>query len=335
MLSNIISYLIESHKFVNIKSYLPDEIPADYVRVKYLYCGICGGDYSRYLGYRTEYPISLGHEFVAQILDYNCSQTVDFENGDYVVSDFNYRCNNCSYCQKGKTHLCIQNDISLFTNRAFSVYADIHYSYLSKIDSSINPIYRATTIEPLSCILHAMDNYDLSKIKRVLIYGVGNIGMLSAFYLHNCCDKDVYVYDTFKERCTLVAQILRCNIADFDNNYDLVIEATNDTYGLLNCIMDSEYNQLICSFSHLYGQNTEDIYTALVKKESNIYFPLRNGSKENLSRAAQIIKSKWSTREDCLIKIFETDDLCLAFEAKKDCIQPKQIIKFKVEKESY
>lgn len=334
MLSNIVSYLIQPHKFINIRSYLPDSIPVEYVRIKYLYCGICGGDYSRYLGYRTEYPISLGHEFVAQILDYNGLQSTDFKKGDYVVSDFNYRCNNCSYCQKGKTHLCMQNNMELFTNRAFSLYADVHYSYLTKIDLNFKQIYRATTIEPLSCILHALDNYDLSKVKRILVYGVGNIGMLCAFYLHNCCGKDVYIYDTFEKKCILVAQTLGCNMADLHNTYDLIIEATNNTNGLLTCIMGSEYNQSICSFSHLYGQNTDTIYTALVKKESNIYFPLRNGSKTNLSRAAQIIKTKWTTREDRLIKIYETDDLCLAFEAKKNCIQPKQVIKFKVVQEN-
>lgn len=331
MLNNIVSYLVKSHTFVNVKSCLPDAIPDDCVRVKYLYCGICGGDYSRYLGYRTEYPISLGHEFVAQVLGCNCSETVDFKIGDFVVSDFNYRCNNCSYCHKGKTHLCAQNDIGMFTNRAFSVYADIHYSYLTKINSSINPIYRATAIEPLSCILHAMDNYDLSKIKRILIYGVGNIGMLSAFYLHNCCKKEVYIFDTFQEKCALVARTLGCDVATLNNDYDLIIEATNNAKGLLSCIMDSEYNQSICSFSHLYGQNTDGIYTALVKKETRIYFPLRNGSKDNLSRAAQIIESNWSTREDCLIKIFETDDVCLPFESKKECVHPKQVIKFKVD----
>lgn len=335
MFSNVVSYLVAPHKFINVHSDLPDIIPTDYVRVKYLYCGICGGDYSRYLGYRTEYPLSLGHEFVARVLDHNCSHTINFEKGDYVVSDFNYRCNECSYCQKGKSHLCKKNDIGLFTNRAFSEYADIHYSYLSKIDSSISPIYRATTIEPLSCILHAMNNYDLSTIKRVLIYGTGNIGMLCAFYLHTCCNKDVYIYDTFEQKCELVAHTLGCKIAKSNTNYDLIIEATNNAAGLLECIMRCEYNSSICSFSHLYGQNTEQIYTILVKKETNIYFPLRNGKKDNLSHAAQIIKENWSAREDRLIEIFETDDLNIAFEAKKNCSKPKQIIKFKVMQEKF
>ncbi len=328
MLTNTISYLVSPQKFINVTKELSAEIPADYVRVKYLFCGICGGDYSRYLGYRKEYPVSLGHEFVAQVLDYNCIHSVNFEIGDFVVSDFNYRCSECHYCQNGKSHLCKKNDIKLFTNRAFSIYADIHYSYLVKIDPSIKPIYRATAIEPLSCILHAMNNYNLQQINTVLIYGTGNIGMLCAFYLHTCQNKCVYVYDIDQEKCRLVAHTLGCNIKKAEIQYDLIVEATNTASGLLECINHCEYNQQICSFSHLYGQNTEKIYNKLVQKEISIYFPLRNGAKENLFQAAQIIKKNWTTRHDSLLKIYETNNLNAAFEEKKNCSSPKQIIKF-------
>ena len=329
MFNNIVSYLYEPHKFINVNTYLPDTIPIDYVRVKYLFCGICGGDYSRYLGYRKEYPLSLGHEFVAQILNHNCSYPTNFKIGDFVVSDFNYRCLECHYCKNGKSHLCNKNDVELFTNRAFSLYADIHYSYLVKIDSSIKPIYRATAIEPLSCIIHALGNYDLSRINSILIYGTGNIGMLCAFYLHNCQKKTVSVYDINQKKCELVANTLGCNIAESNIECDLIIEATNSASGLLECIIQCEYNQKVCSFSHLYGQNTDDIYTNMVKKELNVYFPLRHGSKINLSRAAEIIKMHWTAREDKLLKIYETDNLNRAFESKKSCSIPKQIIKFR------
>ena len=79
MLDNIVSYLVAPHKFVNFNTLLPDEVPINYVRVKFLFCGICGGDYSRYLGYRKEYPLSLGHEFVAQVLEHNCSSAMGIE----------------------------------------------------------------------------------------------------------------------------------------------------------------------------------------------------------------------------------------------------------------
>ena len=123
-------------------------------------------------------------------------------------------------------------------------------------------------------------------------------------------------------------------VAKFDIEYDLIVEATNTASGLLECIMRCEYNQKICSFSHLYGQKTEMIYTNLVKKEINIYFPLRNGSKNNLSQAAQFIKNNWTTCEDELLQIYETDDLNIAFEAKGNCIKPKQIIRFKAKQEN-
>lgn len=182
MLNNIVSYLVEPHKFNNIVFTLPDIVPSEYVRVKYEYCGICGGDYSRFLGYRNDYPISLGHEFVAKILDINCNKELSYSIGDHVISDFNYRCGKCSFCMEGNTHLCLKNDVEFFTNRAFSQYADIHYSYLVKTNVPNKYLYRATVIEPLSCIIHAMNHYDMSKINFVLVYGTGNIGMLCVFF---------------------------------------------------------------------------------------------------------------------------------------------------------
>ncbi|MEY8285453.1 hypothetical protein AALA13_16805, partial [Lachnospiraceae bacterium 50-23] len=138
-----------------------------------------------------------------------------------------------------------------------------------------------------------------------------------------------YIYDINRKKCELVASTLGCNTAKSNVGYDLIIEATNTAAGLLECITQCEYNQKICSFSHLYGQNTDDIYTNMVKKEINIYFPLRNGSKINLSHAAEIIKMHWTACEDKLLKIYETDNLNTAFESKKNCNIPKQIVKFK------
>lgn len=331
MIKNVVSYLIEPKKFNNKVQVLPDAIPHEYVRVKYLYCGICGGDYSRYMGYRAEYPISLGHEFVAEVIGINCDVETDYKTGDFVVSDFNYRCMTCHYCQNNKTHLCIKNSLEKFTNRAFALYADIHYTYLVKTNIPQNYIYRATLVEPLSCIIHAMDFYDLSRIRSVLIYGTGNIGMLCAFYLSQCHDKHVFLYDVNAQKMYAIADLFMCEKADFTKTYDLVIEATNSPNGLLNCLAGVKYNPNICSFSHLYGQNTEEIYNCLVQKESNIYFPLRNGAKNTLHQATQIIETFWSHSYDRLIKIYKTNDINFPFEEKISCVEPKQIINFSID----
>lgn len=331
MLDNTVAYLVAPLKFNNVTCKLPDLVPFDYVRVKYEYCGICGGDYSRFLGYRDDYPISLGHEFVAQVIDINCNAKISYDIGDYVVSDFNYCCMKCSFCQRNKTHLCQKNDIELFTNRGFSQYADIHYSYLVKTQIHQNYIYRATAVEPLSCIIHAMRHYDMSKINSILVYGTGNIGMLCAFYLSCCMKKNVQIFDKNTVKQQKVARLFSCKFADFTASYDLIIEATNSPLGLLQCIDCCTYTQNICSFSHLYGQTTNGIYDSLVKKECSIYFPLRNGARENLYYATSEIEHNWKSSFDELIQIYETNNISLPFEAKYKCNAPKQVIRFIVE----
>lgn len=108
------------------------ELPApdkDYVTVRFIACGICGGDYSTYIGRRKNYPNSLGHEFVAEIIKKG-ENVSNFSIGQKVISDFNYRCGKCQYCLSGRSHLCIKNNIQLFSNRAFAQYGNIHKSYL-------------------------------------------------------------------------------------------------------------------------------------------------------------------------------------------------------------
>lgn len=330
MLNNIVSYLVSPRKFENVTCRLPSKVPTNYVRVKYEYCGICGGDYSCFLGYRNNYPISLGHEFVAKVIDMNCNILLDYSIGDYVVSDFNYRCMRCSFCQSGKTHLCLHNNAMFFTNRALSQYADIHYSYLVKTNIPIDYIYRATAVEPLSCIIHAMEQYDLAKLDSILIYGTGNIGMLCAFYLRYCKKKRVQLFDLNTTKLSIITNIFNCETANFATFYDLVIEATNSALGLLQCIERCYGAKHICSFSHLYGQETDGIYNALVKKECKIYFPLRNGARENLNYATCEIEHNWVTSFDKLIQIYSTNNINEPFEEKSRCNIPKQVIRFTV-----
>ena len=124
--NNIIAILTEPYKFELIVKNMPF-VQDEYVLVEYLYCGICGGDYSAYCGYRQTYPISLGHEFIAKVISVGDSVKTIMQ-GQYVVSDFNFRCGSCVYCDSKQSHLCMKNDIGLFSNRGFSKYATIQTS---------------------------------------------------------------------------------------------------------------------------------------------------------------------------------------------------------------
>ena len=235
-MENKIYYLIASQKF-QLENKPLGILPADFVRVKFLFCGICGGDFSCYLGRRADYPYTLGHEFVAQVIEVGTNVKNLFIN-DFVVSDFNYRCGKCKYCLKGKEHLCRYNDIGYFSNRAFAQYADIHYSYLFRVNNTI-PIENATLIEPLSCVIHAYNLIKkIGKPKTILIVGLGGIGMLFCFYL-KIIEKieDIFVYDIVPEKISKVIKAFNCRPIEKPEiiDYDFIIDATNSISGTIFC----------------------------------------------------------------------------------------------------
>ena len=122
--TNIVAMLTSPYNFELLEKPYPI-IQDEYVLVEYLYCGICGGDYSAYCGHRRTYPVSLGHEFVGKVIFVGRS-VQNIKAGQYVISDFNFRCNECTYCLSKQSHLCIKNDIGHFSNRGFAKFASIH-----------------------------------------------------------------------------------------------------------------------------------------------------------------------------------------------------------------
>ena len=298
----------------------------NYVRVKYLYCGICGGDYSLYLGRKRKYPSTRGHEFVAQIIDVG-SQVLDFKVGDYVVSDFNYRCGQCKYCKKGQSHLCIMNDIQKFSNRAYAQYANIHQSYLLPVNE-ITVLPRACFIEPLSCVLHAMEMMTIDSNTKVLINGGGSIGSLFCLYLCRVRGyKNIYVAEKNKHRLNNLIKCFGAINNSLNNNkeYDIIIECTNEIDGMRESLNQIQQGGEICIMSHLYGLDTAFIYEMLCKKEIKPIFPLRNGEKENLLKAYSIIKNYWQSGDDVLFEVFSGVEE--AFSKKASSNHNKQIIK--------
>lgn len=302
------------------------KLSSRYVRIKNLYCGICGGDYSSYIGRRNQYNISLGHEFISEIIEIG-NEVTNFEISDLVVSDLNYRCGKCSYCKQNKSHLCNENNIQNFSNRAFAYYSDIESSYLAKANSLKDNVIAATCAEPLSCVLHAMNITLPGKTSDILLVGCGNIGMLMAFYLKMVLKIDnVYVTDIIENKMNNLIELFSCTPYDNKSKYDFVIEASNDIHGLKKAISSCSKGGKVCSMSHLYGMDTAFIYEPIVKNEININFPLRNGIKKNLDTALHYITEYWEYKYNSMFEIYPLQSINQAFQNKGISLFNKQII---------
>lgn len=274
------------------------------------------------MGRRTKYPISLGHEFVAEVI---CTgkKVKNFSNGDLVVSDLNFRCGKCEYCKTHKSHLCIDNDIQKFTNRGFALYANIHYSYLLKINE-IKNIPTACFIEPLSCVIHAANMINRKQYNNILINGGGSIGTLFCLYLSRVHKLNVFVKEPNKAK---LDKLVFCyGVKPYIPNvrYDIIIECSNSPEGMQEALDMANRGDELCVMSHLYGIDTSFIYETICKKELNVTFPLRNGEKENLATAYHIIKNQWKPTDDCLFKIY--NNIEDAFSDKASSEYNKQII---------
>lgn len=323
-MNNIIAMFTEPHRIELARNPLPAPME-DYVCVEYLYCGICGGDYSVYCGYRQTYPLSLGHEFIAKVVAVGKSVT-NLHPGQYVVSDFNFRCNKCHYCSTKQSHLCLKNNIELFSNRGFARYANIHSSYLVPITP---PEYlpRACLIEPLSCVIHACHITEIQQGMRILVCGGGGIGMLFCFLLRKIYENiDITLAEENHQKASLLGKhfSVREYANDTNEEYDLIVDCSNSISGL-KCSLDSaQRGNKICIMSHVYGLNTAFVYEQACKKELRCSFPLRNGEKENLLLAAQYINQHWAQEYDDMLTVY--DDINAAFKEKDANSFCKQIV---------
>lgn len=323
MLNNITYFLTAPYTFQKKENVLP-EAEDESVTIRFLYCGVCGSDYSKYIGRRGKYPVSLGHEFVAQVVHIgNCVS--EFAENDLVVSDLNYRCNECSFCKNQKSHLCIQNEIGRFSNRAFSSYANIHKSYLYKIPAfSFLPI--ACLVEPLSCVLHACEKLAIPSEFSILINGCGSIGMLFAFYLKKVLHHDkIKILEINEQKNIKVQKNFGISSYKSGDTFDLIIECSNSIEGLHNALQLSQSGKTICIMSHLYGTDTSFVYEYICKKELNSVFPLRNGDSHNMHLAISYLYSFWREEYNNLLGIYNTP--MDAFASKMHDNYSKQIVK--------
>ena len=298
----------------------------NYVTVQYLYCGICGGDYSTYIGRRNCYPMSLGHEFVGKVIAIG-EDVTKLHIGDYVISDFNYRCGKCSYCLSGKSHLCLKNNIQKFSNRAFAQFGNIHENYLHVIPQ-MTYLSKACLIEPLSCVIHACKMCKFTPDMRIVINGCGSIGMLFVFYLTQVLSfKNIFIIETNASRKKNILSnfpVMSYDVAKKDS-FDYIIECSNSIEGMRTSLDLCGLGGHICIMSHIYGINTSFVYESICKKELISTFPLRNGNVDIIRAAIKYINSYWLDEYNQMLGLF--NNIYEAFDSKETTPYNKQIVK--------
>lgn len=164
---------------------VPIPVPkADEALLKVYCIGVCGSDVHYYehgrIGrYVVEKPIILGHELAGEVIEIG-SAVQNVKVGDRVAVEPGVTCGRCEYCKSGRYNLCpdVQFMATPPVDGAWSQYVTIRSDFLFKLPDEIS-YEQGALLEPLSVGIHAMNRAKVTPADRVLVTGLGPIGLLA------------------------------------------------------------------------------------------------------------------------------------------------------------
>ncbi len=163
---------------------LPDPVAGDgEVVCRVLACGVCGSDVSdAYVARKL--PGVLGHEVVGEVLEVGAGVT-SVAPGDRVVVHHHAPCGECRRCRRGHETLCERFRATALDPGGFAERVRIEAALVPELLAlgELDPV-AATFVEPLGCVLRALDRARLTAGDALLVVGAGSNGLLAIAAAH-------------------------------------------------------------------------------------------------------------------------------------------------------
>jgi L-iditol 2-dehydrogenase len=178
----------------------PDPEPGrDDVVCRVLVCGVCGSDVLDTWVAR-KVPTVLGHELVGEVTAVG-ERVAGVAVGDRVVVHHHAPCGECRRCRRGHETLCERFRTTALDPGGFAervrVPADLvdELIILDGLDTE-----RATFVEPLACVLRALDRCGVQAGDSLLVVGCGTSGLLAIAAAHARAVEAVWAREPRPER---------------------------------------------------------------------------------------------------------------------------------------
>ena len=197
--------------------------------VNVLGCGLCGSDIVKFKHKIVKDGAVLGHEIVAVIEEID-SET-SFKAGDKIVSSHHIPCFECTYCEHGNYSMCEHFKETNIHPGGFSEKVYLSEEHLKNVAYKVPEVITDEEIsfyEPLGCCIRAIKRCNLYQNDKVLVVGLGSIGLIMAQAIQAMGYK-VYACDLIDERLKLALErgIESYNSLDLDTFSKLIKSKTN------------------------------------------------------------------------------------------------------------
>ncbi len=158
---------------------LADPLPGPgEVVCRVLACGVCGSDVSEAYVSR-KLPAVLGHEVVGEVLETGAG-VGSVTAGDRVVIHHHAPCGVCRACATGHETLCEQFRSTALDPGGFAERVRLSAPLVGELLAlgPLDPV-AGTFVEPLGCVLRALDRAALRDDDALLVVGAGSNGLLA------------------------------------------------------------------------------------------------------------------------------------------------------------
>lgn len=214
--------------------------------VKVLGCGLCGSDIVKFREKLSKNGTVLGHEIVSEIVEINSS--TDFKKGDKIVTSHHIPCGECIYCKNGNVSMCKHFKKTNIFPGGFSELVYLTEEHLQNVahllPENLDEI-EGSFYEPLGCCVRAVRRANLTEGSKVLVIGLGSIGILMAQALR-AFGMNVVGCDLIDERVNLLKSIgiKAVNSSDTEKIEQYISEFT-DGFGVDSVFMTSGSDKAI------------------------------------------------------------------------------------------
>jgi alcohol/geraniol dehydrogenase (NADP+) len=169
-------------------TYDPPSLGENDVRVVVTHCGVCHTDIQAIDDYYgiTSFPFVPGHEIAGFVAEVG-RQVSTLKEGDRVGIGWQARsCNNCEWCLKGETQLCmaIQDTTVMVPYGGFSSSVVADHRFVYQLPSSIPSEIAAALMCAGVTVYSALRTHITSSDLKVAILGVGGLGHLAIQFAH-------------------------------------------------------------------------------------------------------------------------------------------------------
>lgn len=180
---------------------LPESPGDGWVPVDIGHVGICGTDYHIFEGKHPflQYPRVMGHELSGRV-------AVDagrFKAGDLVIVNPYIACGKCRSCLRGKPNCCYRIGV-LGVHRDGGLCERIYVPDENLYSAEGMQPFEAAMVEFLAIGAHAVRRSELAEGDRVLVVGVGPIGLGTALFAR-LRGAEVHLLDSSRPRLDMVA----------------------------------------------------------------------------------------------------------------------------------